>query len=337
MIEVHTPSRLHFGLLALSRNGRRQFGGAGLMVRRPDVAVRVRRTPDNPGLTATGRMADRALEFATRFFDTALERGWTAPPRGVAIDVMRVPRPHTGLGSGTQLGMAIAKCLSLLIERDGLTVAELAAIVGRGRRSAIGAHGFACGGFLVDGGKFPSDDNTPALAPIVMRHPFPEEWRIVLIRPRALEGIAGKREAQAFADMPAIPDEVTQRMSRLVLLGLAPALVERDIAAFGESLFELQREVGSCFAGHQGGIYADPQLDAIVNFIRGLGIHGVGQSSWGPTLYAITPDEPSADHVATAVEEQFGLQSKGEVIVTTGDNDGCTVRRAGAPSPRDIN
>lgn len=336
MIETRTPCRLHFGLLALSKDGRRQFGGAGLMVRRPDVAVRVRLSPETPGLSSTGLMGDRALDFARRFMETAVNRGWATMPDGLTVEVLRVPRPHTGLGSGTQLAMAVARCLAQIIGKEDLTASDLAASVGRGRRSAIGAHGFLHGGFLVDGGKLPSESDTPRLAPIVMRHPFPDAWRIVLIRPRALEGLAGERETRAFADMPDIPDGVTDRMSRLVMLGLAPALLERDIDAFGEALFELQREVGACFAGPQGGIYADPMLDDMVHFIRGKGVRGVGQSSWGPTLYAIAPDEPSADHIANAVEERFGLHNKGEVIVTTGDNDGCTVRVSAAPTPRDI-
>lgn len=305
------------------------------MVRRPDVTVRLRIAPGEASIAATGLMADRALHFARRFLDAAAKQQWTLPTGGLTIEVVRVPRPHTGLGSGTQLAMAVARALAQHMGYGSLDVAELAAAVGRGRRSAIGAHGFAHGGFLVDGGKFPTDTNSSRLAPIVLRHAFPENWRIVLIRPRALEGIAGERETQAFADMPDIPSEITDRMSRLVLLGLAPALVEEDLDTFGESLFELQREVGACFAGPQGGIYAHPMLDDAVQFIRAQGIRGVGQSSWGPTLYAIAPDESSADRIATLVEERFNLHQKGEVIVTTGDNTGCTVRTLNAPAPLD--
>ena len=41
MIEVRTPSRLHFGLLALDPSRPRQFGGVGLMVREPDLHERL--------------------------------------------------------------------------------------------------------------------------------------------------------------------------------------------------------------------------------------------------------------------------------------------------------
>lgn len=329
MIEVRTPSRLHFGLLAYSRDDRRQFGGAGLAVRRPEIVVRVRPTGSGAaGFTAAGQLADRAVEFAQRFAANAAAGGWGEIPPA-ALEIVRVPRPHTGLGSGTQLALAVSRALAKLVGRDDLSPAELAALAGRGKRSAIGVYAFHHGGFIVEGGKSPSSK----LSPIVMRHPFPEEWRIVLIRPRALEGLAGEREHHAFADMPAIPAELTARMSRLVLLGLAPGLVEHDIDAFGQSLFELQQLAGECFATAQGGIYADPLLAKIVDHVRGTGVRGVGQSSWGPTLYAVTRDEASAEKLANDIEAAFGLSKPGEVIVTAADNRGSTVRSVVPPLP----
>src|SRR5262245_34212164 len=139
MIEIRTPSRLHFGLLAYSRDDARQFGGAGLMVRHPETLIRVRPTAAK-GFIASGRMADRVVEFANRFATGAADRGW-GEIGGASLEVLRVPRPHTGLGSGTQLAMAVARALAELIERDDLPPHELAALAGRGKRSAIGVHG----------------------------------------------------------------------------------------------------------------------------------------------------------------------------------------------------
>lgn len=327
MIEVRTPTRLHFGLLAYSRDDRRQFGGAGLMIERPGVVVRARVAPAvrSGEFTGTGKMGDRAAEFARRFAAGLAARGGGAVLGGVAIDVLRVPRPHTGLGSGTQLGMAVAAALARLAGRDDLGPADLASLVGRGERSAIGAYGFFQGGFLVEGGK-PARAAPGGLSPLLMRHPFPEAWRIVLIRPRALEGLAGARERAAFHAMSSIPEAATAEMCRLVLLGLTPALVDADLDAFGEALYELQQRVGACFAGAQGGIYAAPFLADIVAYLRGLGVRGVGQSSWGPTLYALAGDEESAERLATAVETRFGLAGRGEVLVTAADNRGASVR-----------
>src|SRR5262245_19094518 len=70
MIRVVTPSRLHFGLLSLAAEGAawpdragravlpaRRFGGAGLMVQRPGVALRVEDAAD---WAAEGPLAGRA-------------------------------------------------------------------------------------------------------------------------------------------------------------------------------------------------------------------------------------------------------------------------------------
>jgi beta-RFAP synthase len=219
--------------------------------------------------------------------------------------------------------MAVALALSHLAGRQNASAEELATLVGRGERSAIGAHGFFHGGFIVEGGK----SESATLSPMLMRLRFPDAWRIVVIRPRTLEGLAGQRERIAFSMMPSIPREVTAEMCRLVLLGLAPTLIEQDLDRFGVALYELQQTVGACFATAQGGVYADPLLQDIVSFIVAQGVRGVGQSSWGPTLYAVLPDEDSAEKLALLVESRFDLHGVGEVFVTAADNDGASIRR----------
>jgi beta-RFAP synthase len=330
MIEVRSPSRLHFGLLAYHPHQPRQFGGVGLMIRRPDVLLRVTARPGQVGFTGEGRMADRALEYAARFAESARLAGLIEQMPGAHVQVAHVPRPHTGLGSGTQLGMAVGRALACLIDRPDLDVAAVAALVGRGKRSAIGAHGCFTGGLIIEGGK----SQPQQLSPLVARLAFPESWRIVLIRPTELIGLAGQREVQAFAQMPPIPDALTDRMCRLVLLGIAPAVLERNLEAFGESLYELQQAAGECFQAVQGGIYADPMLEQVVRHVRELGVPGIGQSSWGPTLYAVTRDDQQAEDVSRAVQRRFSLEP-GEILITRADNHGAVVRtNVPDPTPR---
>ncbi|MCC6580087.1 MAG: beta-RFAP synthase [Phycisphaeraceae bacterium] len=324
-IDVRAPSRLHFGLLALDPTLPRQFGGVGLMVRKPDVLVRLQPAKS---WTATGRMADRALEYARRFLDRARERGLTDSVPPAHLYVVRVPRPHTGLGTGTQLGMAVARGLAYWTRQPQLPASSLAHLVGRGQRSAIGAWGFIHGGLVVDGGKRQAHD----LSPMVFQAAFPADWRLVLIRPRHLEGLSGQREQQAFNHQLSIPRQVTAELCRLVMLGLIPAMLERDLPSFGEALHELQVKVGQCFASAQGGLWADPSLTPIVDWLRGQGIHGVGQSSWGPTLYALTPDTDHALDLASRLQQQFNM-SPDELTLTEADNQGASVRVEGSPWP----
>lgn len=320
MIEIRTPSRLHFGLLALGPQEPRQFGGVGLMVRRPDVAIRLRARERGGGCTGEGRMSDRAVAFARRFAERAVATGLAPHVPPVHVQVVRVPRPHTGLGTGTQLGMAVGRAMAELLDGPELDVATLADLVGRGQRSAIGAHGSLSGGLLVEGGK-----TDPArLSPLVARHRFPEQWPIVLIRPDRLRGLAGQRERLAFSKMPAPTPQTTARMCKLVLLGLLPAALECDLDAFGTSLYELQQLAGACFRSAQGGIYADPMLAQVVQFVREQGITGVGQSSWGPTLYAFCEADEQAGQLARAVRQRYHLAAE-EVMVTCADNRGSVL------------
>lgn len=322
MIEIRTPTRLHFGFLAFGTPGEREFGGPGLMIKQPDVVLRLSIANESTAVVGRGPLADKAQAVAVRFLEAAMERGLIEHRQGVTIDVQSVPRPHTGLGSGTQIAMAVARGLCRLLHIQEPELADLATMVGRGRRSAIGVHGFDRGGFLLEGGKV----NRQGLSPLLMHRNFPENWRVIVIRPRALEGLAGEREHKAFGEMPAMPQQVTDELCRLVLLGMCPALVEEDIDGFGDALYEMQQIVGKCFAHAQGGIYAAPLLDRIVAHIRRHGVRGVGQSSWGPTLYAVTPSAEAAKALADDIRQAFDLRQRGEVLVTQADNTGSQIR-----------
>jgi beta-ribofuranosylaminobenzene 5'-phosphate synthase len=319
VIEVSTPCRLHFGLLALSRQdeGDRQYGGAGVMIRQPQIVIRLQRDDTAAGILTDGPMAQQAQGFAQQFIDNAKQMNLLEPVTRGRLTVVSAPRPHTGLGTGTQLGMAVGQAMAMLAGRDDLNVPTLAGLMGRGRRSAIGAYGFGAGGFIVEGGKL----DPSRLSPLLMRHDFPDHWRLVLISPHRLQGLAGRREMQAFATMPDIPGDVTAQMCRLVLMGLAPAMLEGDLPTFGQALYELQRIVGQCFAQAQGGIYADPSLETLVAQIRTWGVHGVGQSSWGPTLYAVVESDDHANHLVHQLQQTFELQ-RDELSITQADNQG---------------
>src|SRR5262249_22007345 len=166
-------------------------------------------------------------------------------------------------------------------------------------RSGLGVHGFTHGGFLVDGGKRAAD----GVAPLVARLAFPEEWRVVVVLPPWGRGRHGADEGAAFRALHARPagPEATDRPCRLALLGMLPALAERDAEAFGEALFEFNALAGQLFAPVQGGTYADARVEELVAYCRRQGVRGVGQSSWGPAVFAVAADATRADHLAGRV------------------------------------
>src|SRR5262249_37975123 len=105
------------------------------------------------------------------------------------------------------------------------------------------------------------------------------------------------------------------------LLGLLPSLVEGDLEAFGEALYEYNVRAGEVFAPAQGGTYAGPEVAALVAFLRGQGVRGAGQSSWGPAVFGGIGEEDRAAHLADAVRSAFSLPAA-RVWVTAACNDG---------------
>jgi beta-ribofuranosylaminobenzene 5'-phosphate synthase len=292
MICVTAPSRLHFGLFALPARGvthwpnaegqptisARHFGGVGLMIDQPGVQVAIHPAS---AWSATGPSAQRALAFGQRFVAALPEQGRLC----FRIIVERCAPEHVGLGTGTQLALAVARAIALATTYRDWDAIKLARRVGRGLRSGLGIHGFDQGGLLVEGGKAGESD----IAPLIIRQPFPDDWQVLLIVPRGQQGTYGAEERDAFAHLAQRDGDLcrTETLSRLALLGMLPALADQDLPAFGEALYEYNRRAGEWFLPWQGGVYASSMIEERIAQLRGHGVLGVGQSSWGPTIYAI--------------------------------------------------
>ncbi len=242
---------------------------------------------------AEGPLSDRVLAVAGRVAGVLEGQDLAVPPLRFTIN--QAPPEHVGLGVGTQLGMAVARIVAEYSGRNDASAFDLARLSGRGLRSGIGLHGFALGGLIVDGGRSRGDQTRPA--PLLAHLEFPPEWSVLVVIPPDAIGLHGSPEVRAFHHLPPTLDATVDRLCRLVLLELLPAVVERDLEGFGAALAEIQARVGQGFAPAQGGIFASPDLEALVAYLRSLGLIGVGQSSWGPTLYGFcqgSTDQKSA-------------------------------------------
>ncbi len=196
---------------------------------------------------------------------------------------------HVGLGSGTQLAIAVGVALAGLYRLD-LPARAVAALYQRGQRSGIGVGAFEQGGFLVDGGK----DAGAEPPPIVSRLEFPGDWRVVLLLDPAVQGLHGEREMAAFQALPEFPESESAHLCRLMFTQAMPALAKQDLDKFGCAIGELQRVVGDYFAPAQGGRFSSPRVAEALAWMESQGITGIGQSSWGPTGFAIVGDEAQA-------------------------------------------
>jgi beta-RFAP synthase len=310
-VRVEAPARLHLGMLAAAGDGPRRFGGLGVSVDRPAVVVEARPADE---LSAEGADAERALAFARRCREAL---GLTG---GAHLRVVEAIAPHVGLGSGTKLALAVAQALATLDDR-AVDAPELAEAVGRAARSAVGTWTFALGGLVVEGG-VRRDTERPA--PLLLHHPMPDEWRVVLILPRAEPGLSGPAEEAAFRRLVPSPERSAE-IAQLVLTSLLPALVEYDLEEFGGALTRIQQLVGDAFAEVQGGRF-HPRAGALVEALLREGAAGAGQSSWGPAVYGLAGSEAAGRALADRMAALVG--DDGTVDLVTFDNRGARVARS---------
>ncbi|HUA04981.1 MAG TPA: hypothetical protein VMB27_13850 [Solirubrobacteraceae bacterium] len=314
-VVVTAPARLHFGMLDPAGIGARRFGGVGVAVDSPRVVVEVRAGAGSE-VVADGPQADRAATFARR------AREALAFPSGVEVEVREAIPSHAGLGSGTKLGLAIARGVA---ELAGIAARpeELAEASGRGARSSVGCWTFAAPGLVVEAGVRDHD----SISPLVARHPMPERWRCVLALPLGVEGLSGNAEERFFGLLHQERTAIEPSVSRLVLTGLLAGLVTEDIGEFGAALAEIQREIGSMFASRQGGVF-HPRAAPVVEALHALGVDAVGQSSWGPTVYGIVDGVDRAASVADRLRGAVGTDV--DVRVVDFDRWGARVARDGS-------
>jgi len=296
MLQIEAPARLHLGQIDLNGSLGRLYGGIGVALEGPRTVLLAEPCSR---LVVEGLERERVTKIARTF----LER--TGIEGGARLQVTEAIPPHVGLGSGTQLSLAVSLALARLHRLD-LTLDDLARITGRGHQSGVGIGIFRSGGFVVDGGiprEYDRPDVEGYVPPIIFQHPFPSSWYFILITPTNTSGYSGSREKEAFAAMPPIPPEDVGLVCRLLVMQLLPALLEENIEAFGQALSEIQWTIGKQFAPVQGGLYSHPAAEGIVRFLLNSGVAGAGQSSWGPTLYGVVAGEEAAREITGALKK----------------------------------
>lgn len=310
-ITVSAPARLHLGFVDLNGSLGRKYGSIGLAVDQPATVITVSTARE---FRATGPEADRAAKALRRFSEIY------AGGAPFEAHVESAIPAHAGLGSGTQLALAIGAAI-LELSGSAASAQSLGEVVERGARSAIGITAFEHGGFIVDGGRGPSGHAPP---PIV-RLDFPREWRAILVLDPRDVGVHGEKETAAFKALPEFSEALSGHLCRLTLMRLLPGIVEKDIAAFGSALSEIQAIVGTHFSAAQGGEpWSSPAVGRIVRRLGEAGATGLGQSSWGPTGFAFTDSEAAAQRLYSSLVEEAkanGLDLK----IVQGRNIGAVI------------
>ncbi|MGA3302594.1 MAG: beta-ribofuranosylaminobenzene 5'-phosphate synthase family protein [Methylovirgula sp.] len=317
LVTVETSARLHLGFLDLNGESGRKFGSIGLALDQPRTRLSIRRSP---ALAIEGPESDRVAGHLN------LLRNRLGLAQDYRIVIEEAVPAHAGLGSGTQLALAVAAgvrrldSLPLEIDSDSL-------LLQRGARSGIGAALFSRGGFVVDGGH----GHAKSLPPVVASLPFPEDWRIILVMDGETKGVHGDAEREAFAKLPLFPESEAARICHSVLMGALPALVERDLVTFGRAIADIQMRLGDYFAPAQGGArYTSAKVAAVMDRLERLGAKGVGQSSWGPTGFAFVENEKEAKRLIGLIQEN-SPQANPTMLICKGINHGARIEAIQAP------
>ena len=284
-VSISTSARLHFGFLDPSGRGPTPFGSFGLAIDRPQTRLSLRRSN-------ASKVSGVECERAAPYLRAIMASFGLAAPYHLHLD--EVIPAHAGLGSGTQLALAIGSAVAVL-EGLPLDLTEIAARLERGKRSGIGIGTFEQGGAVLDGG--PSND---ALPEVLWRVPFPRDWRVLLIFDPAATGVHGANEIAAFAALPDFPEAETEDLTRRILQAALPALAAEDFKIFCDEVGNLQKTMGAYFAPIQGGPYVSAGVAAVLKGLAGDGVTGLGQSSWGPTGFAFAASEAEGEALLAA-------------------------------------
>lgn len=325
-VYVKSPSRLHFTLIDLNGELGRIDGGVGVALNYPNVILEASKSES---IVIEGLMINKVKRLAEKFIKAMDIK------EAFKINVKKVIPNHVGLGSSTQLSLSIASALAKLfnIKAD---VKYLAEVMGRGGTSGIGIAAFQYGGFIVDGGHpfkkrggkkafLPSRAAKAKPPPIIIRCDFPLEWGFVIAIPNLPKGLYGKKEVEAFKAICPTPSSEAEKISRLILMKMLPALKELNIKEFGEALTELQNISPTKKS------LMHPIVKKCIEKMLDNGAYGAGQSSWGPSVYGLVKGKNKAEKLIKSIKSFIKDEENidGEVFYSNVNNKGAIIKILG--------
>lgn len=313
LVTIQTTARLHMGFIDLHGGLGRRFGSIGLSLDNPATVITA---SQQAAFSVEGLLAERVLEYAHQFVAKAgISSGIKV---GAHFNIRQAIPEHAGLGSGTQLALAVGTALARLYQLP-ISARAIAGWVGRGMRSGVGVGVFEHGGLVVDGGH---GANT-IVPPVLARLDFPTSWRVLLVMDNTTQGVHGKAELQAFKDLPEFPAIHAAHIARLVLMQALPALAEENLSEFGSAITEIQQLVGDYFAPAQGGgHYTSSLVASAMQWLESQGVTCLGQSSWGPTGYAVVASQSQAESLSAGLRQS---EPALKVLVCRANNRGAVI------------
>jgi beta-ribofuranosylaminobenzene 5'-phosphate synthase len=266
-------------------------------------------------------------EIASKVFKT-----FNISNKNFHFNLKRYFPSHVGLGSKTQLSLAIITAITKLKKHERLSVEKLTQFVQRGGTSGIGWRGFEMGGFILDGGHdfgkgkekesfLPSSasfNSNPAIT--LSRHNIPDNWRFVLVIPNVKKGAYGDEEISVFQNYAPIPQREVNEVSHQIIMKIIPGIIKGDLKCFGDGLKRIQ-SIGfkKIEINLQHKIVKD-----LLKFLEEYGLKAYGMSSFGPSVLGIVESDSEAEDLLKAVQKNQ-KNGGGHVYICKPNNTGAKI------------
>ncbi len=328
-LKITAPCRIHLSLIDENGYTGRVDGGIGLMLDRPNVVLEVSNSADEFTIECNKYYKESVHvinEKASKIF-----KYFHISNKNFHFHLKRYYPSHVGLGSKTQLSLAIATAITKL-KNLNTHIGDLTKLVERGGTSGIGWRGFETGGFILDGGHdfgkgkeketfLPSSASSlakPALT--IFRYDIPDNWRFVLVIPNVKKGAYGDEEISVFQNYAPIPRNEVNEVSHQIIMKVIPGILKNDLSCFGEGLKRIQ-SIG--FKKIEIDLQHDIVKD-LLKFFENYGLKAYGMSSFGPSVIGIVESEFEAETILKKIQKNQKY-SGSHIYICKPNNNGAKI------------
>ena len=317
-VTVSAAARLHLGFLDLNGGLGRRFGSLGAGARRARNVARAEPKPRQ--IASDGPQAERADALSCRASSRISAcRAVTASSIHEAIPA------HAGLGSGTQLALAVAAGAAHACMAWPRTSQPTRLLLERGARSGLGARLLPATAASRSTAAA-ADDDRPA--PIIARLPFPEDWRVLLILDPAAAGRARRGGDRRLPGAAAVSGGACRASLPARADAGAAGRRRADLPRFGRAVTEIQAHVGDHFSAAQGGRYASPGCRSGARAPRGERRRGLWPELLGADRLCLRRDARRGAHAGSDLATPLAAA----VGPGADDREGPQQRRGRSPS-----
>ncbi|MFW9824893.1 MAG: beta-ribofuranosylaminobenzene 5'-phosphate synthase family protein, partial [Candidatus Thorarchaeota archaeon] len=305
-------------------------GGIGLMLDRPNVVFEASNNAKEFKIEAHKYYRESIEvinEIASKVFKL-----FNISNKNFHFNLKRYFPSHVGLGSKTQLSLAIISAITKLKKFERLSVEQLTQFVERGGTSGIGWRGFEMGGFILDGGhdfghgkekenflpSSASSNTNPAIT--LIRHDIPKNWRFVLVIPNVKKGAYGDEEVRVFQNYAPIPQNEVNEVSHQIIMKIIPGIVKNDLKCFGDGLKRIQ-SIG--FKKIEINLQHQIVKD-LLRFFEDYGLTAYGMSSFGPSVVGIVESDSEAEELLKTVQKNQ-KNGGGHIYICKPNNIGAKI------------